>query len=192
MWKLFASEGCDLRAVARTVEDEILLGKYLSLAEGHFESVEALTNRAPLVELYAGLGLQGVESTRLPPLYEVLILAYRWTQADFGEYRLLPHPPGRDLAGLAEELRQDEGLWRTLLPNGYVRFGMGPDADYDPVCFDFRHRQKNGDCLIVKIDHEEIFCKGRIRIVDELAPNFRSLVLHTIGSIRPPHPSPLE
>jgi hypothetical protein len=32
----------------------------------------------------------------------------------------------------------------------------------------------------VKIDHEEILCNNRIKVVGELAPSFRALVLQTI------------
>lgn len=52
--------------------------------------------------------------------------------------------------------------------------------DYDPVCFDVKTRNKNGDCRIVKIDHEEILCNNRIKVIAELAPSFYQLVLQTI------------
>ena len=50
---------------------------------------------------------------------------------------------------------------------------------YDPVCFDIGLR-KNYDYRIVKIDHEEILCNQRIKVVPESAPSFRALVLQTI------------
>ena len=56
----------------------------------------------------------------------------------------------------------------------------GPDLDYDPVSFDLKSRNKNGDYRIVKIDHEEILCNNRIRVVAELAPSFEHLVRQTI------------
>ncbi len=52
--------------------------------------------------------------------------------------------------------------------------------DYDPVCFDINSRKKNGECRIVKIHHEEILCNNRVKLVAELAPSFRDLVLGTI------------
>ena len=72
-----------------------------------------------------------------------------------------------------------KGLWETLIPNGYIQFGKGSDMDYDPVCFDISSR-KNRDYRIVKIDHEEILCNYRIKVVSEIAPSFRALVLQTI------------
>lgn len=92
----------------------------------------------------------------------------------------MANEPADDLSSLLAVIQADKHLRATLVPNGYIQFGRGPDIDYDPVCFDFRHRQRNGDCRIVKLDHEAILCHYRIREVAELAPNFRSLVLDTI------------
>jgi len=74
----------------------------------------------------------------------------------------------------------DKALWNSLLPAGYVQFGKGPDLDYDPVCFDIKSSNENGEYRIVKIDHEQILCNDRVKLVAELAPTFRELVLRTI------------
>jgi len=117
---------------------------------------------------------------RFPPLYEQLVLSYRWAEVDLQAYRLLANPPGPNLSGLLQEMSRDSILWNTLLAAGYVRFGKGPDLDYDPLCFDFNHRKKNRECRIVKIDHEQILCHDRVKVIVELAPTFRQLVLNTI------------
>ena len=93
---------------------------------------------------------------RFPPLFEELVLNYRWAEIDLGEYRLLPNPLGADLSGLFLQISGDPGIWESLQPGGYIQFGRGPDIDYDPVCFDLSSRKKNGEYEIVKIDHEEI------------------------------------
>jgi hypothetical protein len=77
-------------------------------------------------------------------------------------------------------MSEDVILWRFLLQSGYIRFGKGPDLDYDPICFDISSRKKNRDCRIVKIDHEQILCNDRLKIVIELAPGFEQPVLQTI------------
>ncbi|HKF22942.1 MAG TPA: hypothetical protein VKE93_15325 [Candidatus Angelobacter sp.] len=115
-----------------------------------------------------------------PPLFESLVLSYRWAEVDLRSYRLLANPLGPDLSGLLEEISHDVGLWEALLPAGYIAFGKGPDIDYDPVCFDTRSRTREGDCRIVKIDHEEILCNYRVKVVGELAPSFEDLMLQTI------------
>ncbi|HEY2913919.1 MAG TPA: hypothetical protein VGK21_11210 [Candidatus Angelobacter sp.] len=131
-----------------------------------------------LQEVYAEL------PCAFPPLFERLLLSYRWAEVDLDTYRLLANPPGNDLNGFFQQMTNDPFLWDALLPAGFLQFGKGPDLDYDPVCFDIKTRKKEGDCRIVKIDHEEILCNDRVKVVAELAPSFYQLVLQTIERAR--------
>ena len=99
---------------------------------------------------------------------------------DLGSYRLLGNPLGPDLSRLLDKMLKDKFLSACLLKNGYIPFGKGPDIDYDPVCFDLKSRKKNREFSIVKLDHEEILCNERIKVVAELAPTFEQLVKTTI------------
>jgi hypothetical protein len=81
-------------------------------------------------------------------------------------------------------MTNDPFLWEALVPAGFLQFGKGADIDYDPVCFDIKTRKQEGDCRIVKIDHEEILCNDRVKVVAELAPSFYQLVLETIERAR--------
>lgn len=133
-----------------------------------------LSERQHLDPLYSKL------PARFPPLYEELILSYRWAEVDLGTFRLVANPPGEDLSGLLAEIKRDPALINNLLPAGYIQFGKGPDVDYDPVCFEIKSRTNSKDYRIVKIDHEEILCNDRVKVVKELAPSFRVLVEQTI------------
>lgn len=135
------------------------------------------TPRSALDALYREMEVSG--TLRFPPLYEALVLSYRWTDVDLDGYRLLANEPAEELMPLLAAMRADKHLYTTLVSNGYLPFAKGLDMDYDPVCFDRRH-QKSGDCRVVKLDHEAILCHARIREVGELAPDFRSLVVQTI------------
>jgi len=117
---------------------------------------------------------------RFPPFYERLVLSYKWAEVDLSSFRLLANPPGKDLYRLLAEIERDKGLWESLIPAGYIQFGKGPDIDYDPVCFDIKSPTKLRDYRIVKIDHEEILCNNRIKVVAEVAPSFEQLVRQTI------------
>jgi hypothetical protein len=117
---------------------------------------------------------------RFPRLYEKLVLTYRWAEVDLQSCRLLANPPGNDLTGLLAQISKDPAFWNTLRGAGYIQFGNGPDIDYDPVCFDLSARKKNGDCRIVKIDHEEILCNNRLKVVSEIASTFEDLTQRTI------------
>jgi len=135
---------------------------------------KTLSDRAQLDPVYAKL------PARFPPLYEELVLSYRWATVDLQLFRLLANPPGPDLNRLLAEISRDPAIWQGLIPAGYIQFGRGPDMDYDPVCFDIKSRSKNGDYRIVKIDHEEILCNYRVKVVGEIAPSFYELVRQTI------------
>jgi len=131
-----------------------------------------------LESLYARL------PAKFPPLFERLLLTFRWADVSLDMYSLMANPVGQDLNGFFNEISRDRGLWGALIPAGYLRFGKGPQTDYDPVCFDMNSRRKNREMRVVKIDHEEILCNYRVKIVHELAPNFKSLVLQTIAAAK--------
>lgn len=117
---------------------------------------------------------------RFPALFEQLLLSYRWAEIDLLDYRLLPNPLGPGLRGFFEHMSGDPAIWNALIPAGYIQFGRGADIDYDPVCFDISSRRQNGDYKIVKIDHEQILCFDRVKVVAEMAPTFEDLVVRTI------------
>ena len=119
--------------------------------------------------------------TRFPRLYERLLLTYRWAEVDLQVFRLLANPLGSDLSGHFAEISKDRFMWDILVKSGFLRFGKGPDVDYDPICFDFRSRNRTGDFPVVKIDHEEVLCNSSIKIVKRLADGFEDLVRQIIA-----------
>jgi hypothetical protein len=133
------------------------------------------TDASSLEMLYAKL------PARFPSLFERMLLTYRWAEVDLETYKLLPNPPGPDLEGFLREMSRDNGLWEALIPAGFMQFGRGADIDYDPVCFDISSRGKNRDMRVVKIDHEEILCNYKVKVVAELAPSFFELLQGTIA-----------
>ena len=133
-----------------------------------------ITEPGQLDKLYARL------PAKFPPLFEYLLLNFRWAEVDLRTYTLMANPSGPDLEGFFREISRDPGLWEALIPAGFMRFAKGPSMDYDPVCFDMNSRKKNREMRVVKIDHEEILCNRRIKVVDELASSFEHLVLETI------------
>ena len=132
------------------------------------------TDRIHLNSLYS------VIPSRFPPLYEQLILSYRWADVDLQLFTLFANPPGPDLEPLLKRISADGYLYSHLIGAGYIPFGKGTDFDYDPVCFELKSRKQNADFRIVKIDHEEILCFDRLKVVAEIAPSFRELVFKVI------------
>lgn len=152
---------------------QLAVGDADELGWKQWRPIRVATDRSLLEPLYAKL------PGRFPPLYEKLVLSYRWAEVDLMSYRLIANPPGPDLNGLFEEITRDSALRDALLPAGYIQFGKGPDLDYDPVCFDVNASIK-GDYRIIKFDHEEILCNDRLKIVAEVASSFEELVSQTI------------
>jgi hypothetical protein len=134
------------------------------------------TEQSSLEAIYANL------PTRFPPLYERLILSYRWAEVDLGLCRLLANPPGPNLAGLSEELSRHQSMQEILFRYKCLQFGKGSDLNYDAICFDWSRRAKDGDCPVIQIDHEEILSHFRFKKVAELAPSFRQLMLRVIAT----------
>jgi hypothetical protein len=125
---------------------------------------------------------------KFPPLFERFLLTFRWADVSLDRYSLIANPPGPDLERFYTGISKDPGLWEALIPAGYLRFGKGADMDYDPVCFDMDSRRKSNEMRVLKIDHEEILCNRRIKIVAELAPSFEALVLQTIETAKKMRP----
>lgn len=138
--------------------------------------VRVSTEHSCLEALYAKL------PARFPPLYERLVLSYRWAEIDLGLFRLLANPPGSSLAGLGEEFSRHQAMQEILFQNKCLQFGKGSDLNYDAVCFDWGRRLNDGDCPVIQIDHEEILCNYRFKKVAELAPSFRELMKLVIAS----------
>jgi hypothetical protein len=156
------------------VADELFTGERTKHGWKFWRPIEMHTDFSALDPIYAKV------PAPFPVHYERLVLSYRWAEVDLQTYALHANPPGPDLSGLLQETAKDLHLWNSLLRAGYVPFGKGPDMDYDRVCFDLSSRKKNRDFGIVKIDHEEILCNGRVKVVRKLAPSFYQLMLQTI------------
>jgi hypothetical protein len=118
---------------------------------------------------------------RLPALYELLVMSYRWAVVDIRTCTLLANAPGPGLTGLEQEMFLDRGLTDTLIPNGFVPFARASGGHYDPVCFATFRASGSRDCPVVRLDHEAILCHRQIRQVSQIAPTFRELVLHTVA-----------
>ena len=167
------AENLDVFETIDSIAAPLAVGPTNEYGQRRWRPIKVQTDLTALDPVYAKL------PARFPPLYEQLVLSYRWADVDLQRFTLLANPPGDELSGLLQKIMKAKGLWETLIPNGYIQFGKGSDMDYDPVCFDISSR-KNRDYRIVKIDHEEILCNYRIKVVSEIAPSFRALVLQTI------------
>jgi len=120
----------------------------------------------------------------LPQLYEQLVLSYRWLEVDLRVCRLLENPPGDDLQ-LADGMF-DDGMFAdpvmndTLLPAGFARFAKAPEMCYDPICFDL-NRMVNGDCPIMRFEHESILMYDKIGDHEQIFDSFGELMVAVLN-----------
>lgn len=134
----------------------------------HKTDVDALT------PVYAKL------NRRFPPLYEQLLLNYRWTCGDTDAVCFWANPPGPDLVAFTDSYFRDKALVQFCLDNGYLPFGGAASGLYDPVCFDC-NKGSSTDRPVVQLCHESILVGHRIKLVHDLFSSFESLVLSVIG-----------
>ncbi len=175
-WKKL--DGFNLDASLDPLASHFSTGEENEFGDKLWRPIPQATDPSMLEPLYAIL------PARFPPLYEQLVLTYRWADVNLVSYRLIGNPIGPNLSGLLDKMLKDKFLSTCLLKSGYIPFGKGPDIDYDPVCFDLKSRKKNRDFSIVNLDHEEILCNERIKVVAELAPTFEQLLRTTIEAAK--------
>ncbi|MBK9619085.1 MAG: hypothetical protein IPO31_07840 [Candidatus Obscuribacter sp.] len=132
------------------------------------------TDVAALTPVYAKL------NRRFPPIYEHLLLNYRWTCGDTDAVCFWANPPGPDLVAFFESYFRDKYLVQFCLDNGYLPFGGAANGGYDPVCFDC-NKGSSTDRPVVQLCHESILVGHHIKVVQNLFSSFESLVLRVIS-----------
>jgi hypothetical protein len=114
----------------------------------------------------------------LPPTFRVLISSYVFPSFECGPltfYSVGAEEPDQDTEFQFAVLR-DWTMNGVLWQHGRLPFARPADWSYDPVCFDCRHLSPSIEPAVVRIDHEQILCHGRIRVISLLASAFDQLV----------------
>ncbi|HAW32274.1 MAG TPA: hypothetical protein DCY03_29895 [Planctomycetaceae bacterium] len=169
MEDMFAPEG---------VPDELLVKAESETWESwqefpRWQPLPVETDPADLDPLYQRIG------GTFPPLYEQLLLSFRWLEVDLKLLRLFANPPGDNFAGLSEAIFADRALAEVLIPAGYVPFGRS-SVNYDPICFDLNARLRTGDCPVIQFKHEAILCELRIGEQWQRWASFRDLMSEVV------------
>src|ERR1700738_169840 len=76
---------------------------------------------------------------------------------------------------LSTPVFRDPGISVPLLRAGFVQFGRPATGSYDPVCFDLNRNSKDGECPVVRLDHEVALMQERVQVVADLSDSFWSL-----------------
>ena len=73
-------------------------------------------------------------------------------------------------------------LSEFLIPAGFVQIGRTDVGGFDAICFDWNKPVQNREYRVVQVDHEDILCNSKVRIVSELWPSFIKLVQETLST----------
>ena len=137
--------------------------------------------------------LEGKLPKRLPQSFESFLARYSFPAFDVMGISVFEWDS--DSNALAEEAAAAKGsLSELLIPAGYVQIGRPDTGSFDAVCFDLNSRSQNLECRIVQIDHEDILCNWKVRILEEKWPSFIKMIESALTSADPkvryegPHP----
>jgi hypothetical protein len=132
-----------------------------------------------IVPAVAGSWLQEL-TTRTPfrwPLsFYSLISRYQFPSFCCGPLEFYSVGLATDQSELRNAVFRDEAMVAVLREHGYLPFARPEDSSYDPVCFDCTNVPGGNEPAVVRIDHEEILCRERIRVLQVLSPGFQSLL----------------
>jgi hypothetical protein len=109
---------------------------------------------------------------RLPGSFRSLVTRYAFASFDIGPLRLFGNTGLNEEDDLNVVIFRDRIMAQVTLKNGYVQFGRRNTGSYDPICFDSRKSAANREFAIVRLDHEQILCNERIKVVEKVADSF--------------------
>jgi len=140
--------------------------------------------------------IQGAENTsrlrrfeeklpkRLPQSFQSFLSRYSFPEFDVLGITLFAWDS--DLNPYIEEASAaKDSLSEFLLPAGFVQVGRTDAGGFDAICFDFNDPAQNREYRIVQVDHEDILCNSKVRVVATPWPSFIGLVQNTLSASDP-------
>jgi hypothetical protein len=115
---------------------------------------------------------------RLPSSYRSFISRYAFPAFQLGPIFFFGNTGDDFKWELSKRIFKDEFMSSRLLQSWYLQIGNPHKFNYDPICFDTK---KGMECPIVQIDHEELLCNSRIKVIREIAPSFSKFVQDFVG-----------
>jgi hypothetical protein len=110
--------------------------------------------------------------SRLPTSFRSLVTRYAFASFDIGPLRVFGNTGLDEEDDLNVAIFRDPTMAQALLKNGYIQFARPDTGSYDPICFDARKSAANREFAIVRLDHEQILCNDRIKVVEKVADSF--------------------
>lgn len=124
---------------------------------------------------------------RLPSTFRSLVARYLFPSFEVGPLTLYSvgvsdsHRAGMEFRSA---IFADGYMGPFLFKNGFLPFARPADSSYDPICFDYRDSSGKVEPSVVRIDHEEILCHDRIRVIATLSRSFDPLIEEMTRQLR--------
>lgn len=116
---------------------------------------------------------------RWPLSFQALISRYQFPSFCCGPLEFysvgLDNSPD-DYDELRTAVLRDPAMLSVLWEHGYLPFARPEDSSYDPVCFHCVDVTGTSEPAVVRIDHEEVLCRNRIRVQQVLSSGFHLLL----------------
>lgn len=144
----------------------------LDLRGNIFRPVES----APWVE-----ALEGKLPRRFPVSFRSLLTRYAFSTFEAGGLSFFANTGGDSREELGAAMFDDRIIADATLGAGYVQFARPEGGGYDPICFDARRAAGNREFPMVRLDHEETLCRGRIRVAERVADSFYRFAAGLVG-----------
>jgi hypothetical protein len=111
---------------------------------------------------------------RLPRSYGSLVRHYAFLPFEWNSLQFFGNSGTSDEWDLAAAAFRDPTISEMSLTEGYVQFAR-PAHSYDPICFDTAKPAHNREFPIVRLDHEEMLVRGRIKVAEALSRSFAAM-----------------
>lgn len=118
---------------------------------------------------------------RLPISFYSLITRYSFNAFDCDGFSFFPNNNTDE--NLSITIFNDKLISEIILQNCFIQFARPDDGSYDPICFDTNISRSRREFPIVRIDHEAILCRNKIKIIETLYDSFLKFVLEKIRDI---------
>lgn len=118
---------------------------------------------------------------RLPVSFYSLISRYSFNAFDYNGLSLFANNVTEP--NLTVEIFKDRFISEVTLQNGFIQFARSDDGSYDLICFDTNNSRSRREFPIVRIDHESILCRNKIRIIKVVSDSFLKFVSETPSNI---------
>jgi hypothetical protein len=109
---------------------------------------------------------------RFPASFGSLISRYTFPAFDAGGLSFFSNTGGDSREELGVAIFADAAIAGATLGSGFIQFARPDSGSYDPVCFDARLPASNREFPVVRLDHEDILCRGGVRGLKATAASF--------------------